>query len=131
MSDAVATKVLFEDDVTYVGLFTNASDGTGESEVKKVDVSALDPVCYLVSIDEIMWSCHGVGVDILWVATTDVLTWVLPANSSGHIKFRDLGGALVNTKAAGYDGDISFTATGSLASAGHGYSIILKCTKTR
>jgi len=132
MADVVATLVLQEDDVNYVALFTNISDGTGEgTAVAKVDVSALSPPCYLVSIDEIMYSTHGVGVQILWDATTDVLAWMLPANSSGHIKFKDLAGALINTKATGYTGDIMFLVTGALATSGHGYSIILKCTKTR
>lgn len=130
MGDTVATEVLHEDDTFYIAKFTNQSDGTGEAAVKKVDVSALTPACGTVSIDEIMWAVHGVGVDILWDATTNVLAWVLPANSSGHIKFRELAGSLMNSKASGYTGDILFTVTGGLATAGHGYSIILVCKKS-
>lgn len=129
-ADTVATLVLQEDDVNYMAKFTNMSqDGVGESAVKKVDVSALSPVAYLVSIDEITWTCHGMGVQILWDADTDVLAWTLPINTSGHLKFKDLPGSLINTKATGYTGDILFTTVGH--HAGDSYSITLKCTKTK
>ena len=128
-ADTVATLVLLEDDTHYIAKFTNQSGGDGESAVTKIDVSALTPAAYLVSINDIQWITHGVGVDILWDATTDVLAWVLPANTSGHINFSDFGGALINTKATGYTGDVNFTVTAARATAGHGYSIILKCTK--
>jgi len=130
MADTVATQTILDNETTYIAKFTNVSDGTGEDAVTKVDVSALNPACYLVSIDEIIYSTHGAGVQILWDATTDVLAWMLPANSSGHLNFKQSGAPLVNPKASGYTGDIKFTLTGALASAGHGYSVILVCTKT-
>lgn len=130
MGDAVATEVLIDNRTTYMAKFTNISDGTGEAATVKVDVSALGVPCYLVSIDEITFSTFGAGVQILWDATTDVLAWMLPANQTGHINFRKAGAPLVNTLATGYTGDVSFLFTAALASSGHGYSIILKCTKT-
>ena len=41
MADAVATQTLFDGTKRVVQKFTNISDGSGESAVKKVDVSAL------------------------------------------------------------------------------------------
>ena len=130
MSDTVATEVLLDNEDIYMAKFTNQSDGTGEAAVEKITVGSLSPACYLVSIDEILWSCHGVGVDILW-AGSDILAWTLGANTWGHIRFSDFAGALINTKDTSYTGSVDFTVTGGLASAGHGYSIILKCTKTK
>ena len=40
MADAVTSQTLVDNDKTLVMKFTNISDGTGESAVKKVDVSA-------------------------------------------------------------------------------------------
>ena len=41
MADAVTSQTLVDGHQTAVFKFTNISDGTGESEVVKVDVSAL------------------------------------------------------------------------------------------
>jgi len=130
MGDLAATQVILDNETHYVAKFTNISDGTGETATVKVDVSALTVPCYLVQIDEIIYSTFGAGVQILWDATTDVLAWMIPANACGHINFKQSGTPLVNTKASGYTGDVSFLFTGALASSGHGYSIILVCTKT-
>ena len=43
MADAVTTQVLQDGERLYIAKFTNISDGTGESEVTKVDVSGLSP----------------------------------------------------------------------------------------
>ena len=43
MADAVTTQVLQDGERLYIAKFTNISDGTGESEVTKVDVSGLNP----------------------------------------------------------------------------------------
>ena len=41
MADAVTSQTLQDGDKSVVMKFTNISDGSGESAVKKVDVSAL------------------------------------------------------------------------------------------
>jgi len=41
MADAVTSQTIIDGDRTAVMKFTNISDGSGESSVKKVDVSAL------------------------------------------------------------------------------------------
>ena len=43
MADAVSTQVLLDGERQYIAKFTNISDGTGESKVTKIDVSALAP----------------------------------------------------------------------------------------
>lgn len=128
MGDAVATTELFDDENLYVAKFTNLSDGTGESDVTKINVSDITVPCYLVQIDEIIWTCSGMSVNILWDAGTNVLAWTLPADTWGHINFKkEYGGPLVNTLAASYTGDVVFTTLGHAAN--EGYVITLVCTK--
>ena len=81
MADAVATQTLRDDGRLVVMKFTNISDGTGESAVTKVDVSALavNPItgepCTSVSIQRIQYDVRGMDVKILWDADTDVLCY--------------------------------------------------------
>lgn len=77
MADAVATQTLIDGDKKVVQKFTNISDGSGESAVVKVDVSALatnsrGDACTGVVIEEIWWQCIGMKVQILWNASTNV-----------------------------------------------------------
>ena len=85
MADAVATQTLFDGSKKVIQKFTNISDGTGESAVKKVDVSALasnsdGTACTGVVIERIWWQCIGMKVQILWDATTDILCIELGEN---------------------------------------------------
>ena len=127
MGDAVATQVLYEDANYYVAKFTNVSDGTGESAVAKVDVSALTPACARVQINKIIYSTYGMGVDLYWDATTNVLAWSLGADDSGVIDFVSELYPLVNNAGTGITGDVLFTTIGH--GAGDTYSIILECKK--
>ena len=57
MADAVTSQTIVDNDKTLVMKFTNISDGSGESAVKKVDVSALNSnghgqACTSVTIDK-------------------------------------------------------------------------------
>jgi len=129
MGDAVTSQTLIDDADIAVMKFTNISDGTGESEVTKVDIdSDLDPAPSTVTIEKIIWGCSGMGVTILWDATSDVVCWHLGTDSSGTIDFlKDAGNSLINTKATGYTGDISFTTVGH--TSGDAYSVILVMRK--
>ncbi|HCX14412.1 MAG TPA: hypothetical protein DGZ24_03750, partial [Rhodospirillaceae bacterium] len=68
MADVVTTKTIEDGPRTAVMHFTNVSDGTGESAVAKVDVSALssDPAgkgaCTSVNIECIWYTTKGMGV---------------------------------------------------------------------
>jgi len=104
---------------------TNVSDGTGESAVAKIDVSALSPPCDTVRIDKIEYSTNGMEVDLLWDATANELAWHIPADQEGQIDFGAQG--LQNTKGTGYTGDLLLTTTGH--ASGDVYTIKLHCTK--
>jgi hypothetical protein len=111
--------------------FTNVSDGTGESAVKKVDVSALAAnsagvACTEVHIQRIYWATVGMSVKLEFDATSNVLAIGLPADSTGD-EYYDNFTAIPNNAGSGKTGDIDFTTTGH--SSGDTYMIILEMIK--
>ena len=137
MADAVTSQTLSDGDRIAVVKFTNISDGTGESSVAKVDVSALasnsaGAECALASIEQIWYDVGGMRVALEWNATTNVVAAgvggsAAAGNVSGHMDFRSFGG-IKNTLASGYDGDIDLT-TLHHTSNDH-YTIILELRKS-
>lgn len=126
MADAVTSQTLVEGSRKLVMKFTNISDGTGESAVKKVDVSALTPAATEVKIDKIYYSTNGMAVQLLWDATSDVLAFTLAADKTGELDFRSVGG-LINNAGTGVTGDLLLTTVGH--SSGDSYSIVLEMDK--
>jgi hypothetical protein len=88
MADAVTSQTIQDGEKTAILKFTNVSDGSGESAVKKVDVSALasnsaGQACSTVSVARIYWATRGMGVNLEFDASTNVLLTGLPADSTG------------------------------------------------
>ena len=132
MADAVASQTIV-DGSSFVALkLTNISDGTGESAVTKVDVSALEAdsrtglSCTDVNIERIWWQCIGMKVRILFDADTDVMAIELGENQSGNHDYSIFGG-LTNNAGTGKTGDVKFTTVG--ASDGDTYTVILYLRK--
>lgn len=131
MADAVTSQTIFDGEREVVMKFTNISDGTGETGVLKVDVSALTSnaagkVCDGVTLDRIHASINGMSVALLWDATTDVPAVIL---APGMYTF-DHGKRiqLPNNAGTGKTGDVLFTTIG--ASSGDTYSIVLEMVKS-
>ena len=132
MADTVASQTLVDDIKIAVFKFTNISDGSGESAVKKIDVSALatnqrGQACTRVTIDEIWWQCNGMKVQVLFDASTDLLCIELGENQSGHHDYSSFGG-LTNNAGSGVTGDILFTTVGH--SSADTYTITMKVRKS-
>ena len=132
MADAVTSQTLFDGDKHVVMKFTNISDGTGESAVKKVDVSALNSdiygnTCSSVAIEKIWWQCIGMKVRLFFDASSDVFIIELGENQSGYHDYSEFGG-IKNNAGSGKTGDIDFTTVGH--SSADTYTIILKMRKT-
>ena len=132
MADAVTSQTLFDGDKHVVMKFTNISDGTGESAVKKVDVSALESdingnTCKSVAIEKIWWQCIGMKVRMFFDATSDKFIIELGENQSGYHDYSEFGG-IKNNAGSGKTGDIDFTTVGH--SSADTYTIILKMRKT-
>ena len=132
MADAVTSQTLFDGDKHVVMKFTNISDGTGESAVKKVNVSALESdingnTCTSVAIEKIWWQCIGMKVRLFFDATSDAFIIELGENQSGYHDYSEFGG-IKNNAASGKTGDVDFTTVGH--SSADTYTIILKMRKT-
>jgi hypothetical protein len=127
MADTVTSQTLVDGVKTSIIKFTNVSDGTGESTVKKVDVSALSPAATTAKIMRAWFTTDGMSVDILFDATANVLAFTCPSTELGYLDFRSFGG-IQNNAGAGVTGDILFTTRDHTAA--DTYSIILEVGKT-
>ena len=131
MADAVTSNTLMDSDRVAIIQLTNTSDGTGESAVKKVDVSALSAnsagqACTGVRLARIVYSTFGMSVKLLWDASTDTICWDLNADYTTDEDFTDFGG-IRNTAGSGKTGDIMLTTTGH--TNGDSYVIVLTLYK--
>ena len=131
MADTVTSQTIIDGERNCVMKFTNVSDGTGESAVAKVDVSALasnsaGTACSEVRVMRISHAIVGMSVQLFLDATSNVLLMELAESSNGHMDFKDFGG-LPNNAGSGKTGDILFTTKGH--SSGDTYSIVLEMIK--
>lgn len=132
MADAVTSQTILDGERLFIAKFTNFSDGTGETNVIKIDVSTLNPnsfglACNGVKLNKIYGTTHGMEVRILWDATTDQFAWQIPQNSNYLMDFSSFGG-IPNNAGAGKTGNLLFSTAD--ASAGDMYTIVLECLKT-
>lgn len=131
MADAVASQTLFDGERKAIMKFTNTSDGTGETNVVKVNPASLTPsaaggACDSVTITKITALTHGMEVQLKWKATTPVVIETIPQNNSYQQDFEKIGG-LTNNAGTGVDGAITFTTLD--ASAGDTYTVVLEMVK--
>jgi len=131
MADAVTSQTIIDGERNCVMKFTNVSDGTGESAVAKVDVSALASnsagvACSEVRVMRVSHAIVGMSVQLFLNATSNVLLMELAESSNGHMDFKDFGG-LPNNAGSGKNGDILLTTKGH--SSGDTYSIVIEMVK--
>ena len=131
MADAVTSQTIVDGAKTAVLKFTNVSDGSGESAVKKVDVSALastqdGQTCTGATIEKIWWQCNGMKVQLLFDASSNVFCIELGENQSGYHDYSTFGG-LPNNAGSGVTGDILFTTVGY--SSNDTYTVVLQVRK--
>ena len=132
MADAVTATTVEDGPREAVFYLTNTSDGTGESAVTKVDVSALASLqdgtaCTGVRIKRITYTNVGMGVKLLWDASTDVIAAQLNADMSDTLDYSTFSGLPNVAASGGNTGDIKLTTVGH--SSGDTYSIVLHCLK--
>lgn len=128
MVDTVTNTTIFAGTRRHIIHLTNVSDGTGESAVVKVDVSALTgpdgtpPTA--VTIEEISWDIQGfTSVTLAWDATTDDTIAVL--SGQGYSDWTAVGG-LHDPASTGATGDVVLTTTGAAANASYDITIVCK-----
>jgi len=127
MTDAVSTKVLFTGNNIYSIRITGVSDGTGESDVVKIDKSSLigpkgvEPA--RIKVMDISWDISGwEGINLEWDGSTDAVAFVLSTN--GYEDFAKVGGLVADNSDG--TGDLLLTTVGTGAS-GDTYTITLNC----
>ena len=131
MADSVTSQKIVDGERNVIMKFTNISDGTGESAVLKVDVSALAPdsfgaVCTSVIINKIYIATHGLEVKMFWDASTDVPFFLSSPGATQTLDFSSFTG-ITNDGGAGVTGDIMFST--SDASSGDTYWCVLEMIK--
>lgn len=131
MADALTSQTIQDGARTAILKFTNISDGTGQAAATLVDVATLtaDPItgkaCTGVTLQTITFSNIGMGVELLWDATTDVPLLNLPQDWEDTMDFSDFG--IPNNSAGGKTGNINVTTVG--ATAADTYLLVLTLTK--
>ena len=131
MADTVASQTLFDGERKAIMKFTNSSDGTGETNVVKVNPALLSPsaaggACDAVTITKITALTHGMEVVLKWKANTPVIIETIPQNNSYQQDYENIGG-LTNNAGTGKDGAITFSTLD--ASAGDTYTVVLEMVK--
>lgn len=122
MADTVKSRTLVLNEHKSVFLLTNSSDGTGESAVTKVDISALPGTPTKVRITRLEFHVHGMSLNIYFDRTSGGDIGLF--NGDGCIK------EAIEDSGTGLTGDIKFTTLNiAAANAGTGYTVLLEVEK--
>ena len=140
MADAVTSQLIANGPRNWGYVFTSLSDGTGETNVVKVDGSAAGPLGVIVrgqtfyplahiKITEIEYDIKGMALEIIWDATASKNATVL--GGFGRLRYFEFGGlAAVDATGAllaGATGKIKFTTLGAMPNSS--YTVFLRGTK--
>lgn len=106
---------------------TNASDGTGESGVTKVDISTFTTpsgaaATYSV-LERIEYQVNGMAVRLHWDHTTD--DTIAELSGSGVID-QSIDGNRVDPRSSGGTGDVLLTTTGQSSGDSYDITVYLK-----
>ena len=128
MADTVTSQIIANGPRYHIVHLTNISDGTGESLVTKVDISACDlgngVFATKASVKEIQWSIQGfTSVRLFWDHTTDNTLAVL-AQGNGYSEFGMLG-MLNDPGGAGGTGDILLSTAAATSGAPYDITLVL------
>jgi hypothetical protein len=132
MADAVTSQTLLDGERLAIMKFTNISDGTGETNVTKVNVANLTKsnsgkACTGVTVNKITSLSHGLEVRMYWDATAPVPFFLSTINTNYQNDFSEFGG-ITNNAGAGKNGNITFSTADT--SAGDTYTVVLEMVKS-
>lgn len=130
MADTVTSQTIVNGPRNLIMKFTNESDGTGESAVKKVDAQSATfanqgvvPGIHL-KIARVTFTVSGGELRMQWDASSATDIDILAYTGTQDYTFF---GGLTNPNAAGATGSILFTTVGF--SAGSSYTVVLEMLK--
>jgi len=134
MADSVTSQKLKDHATAWAYKFTNESDGTGETNVLKVDVSGLTAASnsaltnQRVNINKLSWSIAGANSKVRLMWSGDTPNTIVVLTGTGTIDLAtNLTAPLTNT-IANTNGDIFLSTLGF--TAGASYTVILEGKKT-
>ena len=136
MADAVTTNILVNGFRNAVVTLTNFSDGTGETNVVKVDATSSGPFgvskqgqTFYPGTHLTIWRVtHTLGVmsvRLRWKATVDQDALIL-APGTDEQDFSEVGGLRVPAGLAGATGSIALTTQGAVVGASYTINLFLK-----
>ncbi len=134
MADTVTSQKLKDHATAWAYKFTNESDGTGETNVLKVDVSGLTAASnnaltdQRVNINKITWSIAGANTKVKLMWSGDTPNTIAYLSGSGTMDLATNLTAPITNNIANTNGDIYLSTLGSVAGAG--YTIIVEGKKT-
>jgi len=132
MADAVTSQTIEDGGKNLIMKITNISDGTGESAVAKVDVSALNSnpttgaACSRISIQRIWFSNVGMGFSLYWNATSNIFICQAPKDWSDTWDFsmgNEGKSGVPNNAGSGVNGDLLLTTNDH--TSGDTYSVMI------
>jgi len=111
MANVASTQTLLNGARNCVVKVTLTSDGTDESDVVKVDASALGiAVDGSVRCDRIDYSTTSANSLVIeWDGSSDAILCTIPSDDAGTLDWKDIGGLKNNATAP--TGDITVTST--------------------
>lgn len=127
MADTVSTITLLKDKSKVVYKFLNKSDASGESNVKKIDLSTLTNYNGVapksVFIEKILYDVQGMKVQLIADGTTPIVLATLGGFQT--LDYQTCGGGLSSTNTGTNKGNINITTIG--AASNSTYDITVFC----
>lgn len=125
MVDVVTSSVTVDGERNYIITLTSLSDGTGETTVKKVDISTMHPVPTSLRLEKVEGDVAGMNVALLWGGGTKQKFLQLSNNQVG-LEMEEEGG-LPDPKVTGFDGCVYLTTANQVT--GSSYTLHLHFKK--
>jgi hypothetical protein len=129
MADTVTTQVAFSGTRLVKIHLTNLSDGTGESAVKKLDISTLTGPNGLapkhLSLMKAEGTVAGMSVKVYSNFAATATVWLLVGSNPVHICHEDVGG-LVDKGTTTGDGSVMLTTDGQAAHSSYNLELTFK-----
>lgn len=133
MADTVTSQKLKDHATAWAYKFTNESDGTGETNILKVDVSGLTAATnsaltdQRLSINKITWSIAGANSKVKLMWSGDTPNTIVYLSGSGTMDLTTNLTTPITNNIANTNGDLYLSTSGFIAGAG--YTVLLEGKK--
>lgn len=133
MADTVTSQKLKDHATAWAYKFTNESDGTGETNILKVDVSGLTAATnsaltdQRLSINKITWSIAGANSKVKLMWSGDAPNTIVYLSGSGTMDLTTNLTTPITNNIANTNGDLYLSTAGFVAGAG--YTVLLEGKK--